>query len=62
MSFFHGQMGPKRLELLHELVPKGVIGFLVNPKNPVTDEDLGDVQEAGRKIGVTMRFARPHRG
>jgi len=54
VSFFHGQIGPKRLELLHELVPKGVIGFLVNPKNPVTDEDLGDVQEAGRKIGVTI--------
>jgi putative tryptophan/tyrosine transport system substrate-binding protein len=56
VSFFHGEIGAKRLALLHEVVRKDVIGFLVNPANPVTDEDLGNVQEAARSLGVTLRI------
>ena len=54
VSFFHGQIGPKRLELLRELVSGGVIGFLVNPKNPVTEEDLVPVEEAALNMGITL--------
>jgi putative tryptophan/tyrosine transport system substrate-binding protein len=56
VSFFHGEIGGKRLALLHEVVRKDVIGFLVNPENPVTDEDLENVQEAARRLGVTLRI------
>jgi putative tryptophan/tyrosine transport system substrate-binding protein len=58
VSFFHGEIGGKRLALLHEVVPKDVIGFLVNPENPVTGEDLDNVQAAARRLGVTLRILR----
>jgi putative ABC transport system substrate-binding protein len=47
----------KRLELLHELVPKAVrIAVLVNPANQaVTGPTLRDVQEAARVIGLQVR-------
>ncbi len=39
------EVGPKRLELLHEVIPKAkVIGLLVNPANPaLAKRDLSDV-------------------
>jgi putative tryptophan/tyrosine transport system substrate-binding protein len=55
VSFLHGQVVPKRLELLHQVVPDRAIGFLMNPKNPVTNEDLTDVRNAARKIKVDIR-------
>jgi putative tryptophan/tyrosine transport system substrate-binding protein len=58
VSFFHGEIGGKRLALLHEVVPKDVIGFLVNPENPVTGEDLDNVQAVARRLGVTLRILR----
>ncbi len=40
VSYFLSALGPKRLELLRELVPQAaVIAFLVNPSNPVTESD-----------------------
>jgi putative ABC transport system substrate-binding protein len=45
-------LGAKRLELLHELVPKATtIGMLVNPNYPNTDSQRKDVDEAARKFG-----------
>jgi putative tryptophan/tyrosine transport system substrate-binding protein len=42
----------KRLELLHEMVPKAaVIGVLVNPQNPDIETRLRDVQDAAQAIG-----------
>jgi putative tryptophan/tyrosine transport system substrate-binding protein len=54
VSFFHGEIGAKRFELLRELMPEGPIGFLVNPNNPVTNEDLTNIQQAARKMRVTI--------
>ena len=39
------ELVPKRLEVLHEMVPSAaVIGFLANKNNPNTPSDIKDVQ------------------
>ena len=49
----------KRLELLHELIPNAtVIAFLVNPKNPRAELQLQQMQEAARKLGLSVQVAR----
>jgi ABC-type uncharacterized transport system substrate-binding protein len=49
------EVGPKRLELLHELVPAAnVIGLLVNPNNPNAHTLSGDMQAAARKLGLQL--------
>lgn len=46
------ELDPKRLELLHQLVPTAsIIGVLANPKRPNVDTQLKDVQVAARGIG-----------
>jgi putative ABC transport system substrate-binding protein len=46
-------LGPKRLELLHEMVPKAaVIGMLVNPDFPDADIQSRDLQEAALNLGL----------
>jgi putative ABC transport system substrate-binding protein len=53
VSFVINELGPKRLELLHELLPKvAVIGILVNPKNPAALSDAADLETASRLLGV----------
>src|SRR5262249_13696327 len=52
VSFYTSALGPKRLELLHELVPKAEsIAFLVNPTNPVTEGDFREMEAAARSVG-----------
>ena len=50
------EVSPKRLELLHELVPKAnVIAFLINPNLAASPEgETADVQAAARKLGVEV--------
>jgi putative ABC transport system substrate-binding protein len=49
---FAGQLLPKRLELLRELVPAAdLIAVLVNPRNPNLETRSSDVQNAARDIG-----------
>jgi putative ABC transport system substrate-binding protein len=46
----------KRLDLLLELVPKAaVIGVLANPKNPITEPQLTELQAAARTLGRQIR-------
>jgi putative ABC transport system substrate-binding protein len=47
-------IGPKWLELLHELVPKAkAIGLLVNPSNvAVTEKLVRDVETGSRSLGL----------
>ena len=46
-------LGQKRLELLHEMVPKAaVIGMLVNPDFPDADMQSRDLREAALKSGL----------
>ena len=52
---FSAALEPKKLELLHELVPKaGVIGVLVNPTYPTAETISKDLQAATRTLGVQI--------
>ena len=52
---FTTSLGPKRLELLRELIPNvGVIAFLVNPSSQISEMQITQVQEAARSVGQKM--------
>jgi putative ABC transport system substrate-binding protein len=48
------QVGPKRLELLHELVPATGIAFLVNPTSASAESQTKDLQVAARTLGLEL--------
>jgi putative ABC transport system substrate-binding protein len=51
------EVGPKKLELLRELVPNvAVIGMLVNPDNPNVEIQSRDAQAAARKLGLELHI------
>src|SRR5262245_2622835 len=54
------ELGPKRLELLHELVPAATrIALLVNPSNPTTAANVTQVTEAAaRRLGLDIIVLR----
>ena len=59
ICYFFNALGPKRLELLHELVPSAnVIGYLVNPTNPSVEAESGglraDVSDNFSLIGAVF--------
>jgi putative ABC transport system substrate-binding protein len=46
---------PKRLELLHEVLPgRTAIAVLVNPKNPAAESQSRDLQAAARMLGLQV--------
>jgi putative ABC transport system substrate-binding protein len=52
VSFLLSDLAAKEVELLHELVPKAaVIGFLVDPNDPVTESDTKSAQAAADALG-----------
>ena len=55
VSWFAAELGPKRLGLLHELVPNAtIIAFLSNPNNPESARQPAELQEAARAIGLQL--------
>jgi putative ABC transport system substrate-binding protein len=55
VSFFSITVTPKRMGLLHELVPKAtVIGLLANPNNSSTEAEAEEAEAAGRELGCEL--------
>ena len=53
------QLGPKRLELLHELVSgANRIALLVNPNNPSSETQSRDLQATARTLGLQLHILR----
>ena len=52
------ELGPKRLELLRELIPAAnIIALLVNPSNPLVAESISrDLQSASRTLGLQLHI------
>jgi len=49
------EIGPKRLELVRELIPRaGVVGLLVNPTNPAARILSRDLDAAARTLGLDL--------
>ena len=58
-TIYSAVLGPKRIELLHELVPKAkVVGLLVNPANPPSELQSIDAREATRALGLRLEIVR----
>jgi putative tryptophan/tyrosine transport system substrate-binding protein len=60
VTVFAAELGPKRLALLHELLPTAKkIALLVNPKVPVVMEgDIQSARTAARRLGLEMIVVR----
>jgi putative ABC transport system substrate-binding protein len=53
----NAEVGQKRLELLHDVVPTATrFCLLVNPSNPTSEPQSRDLQAAARKLGVDLRI------
>ena len=53
------EFGPKRLELIRELVPTATtIGLLINPTSPVAEAQSRDLQAAARALGLQLHVLR----
>jgi putative ABC transport system substrate-binding protein len=53
------EVGPKRLELLRELVPTAAtIALLINPTNPAAETELRDLQTPIRTLGLQLHVLR----
>ena len=55
LTFHNSTLGPKRIGLLREVVPKAaVIAVLVNPTNPNALPDSKEMEDAARSVGVKV--------
>jgi putative ABC transport system substrate-binding protein len=50
------ELGPKRLGLVHDLLPDAkVIGILFNPANPNAETQLEELRTAARSLGLSLQ-------
>jgi putative tryptophan/tyrosine transport system substrate-binding protein len=56
-SILNVELGPKRLELLRELVPTlSVVALLINPTHPAAETASKDLQAAARTLGLKFHI------
>ena len=49
------ELAPKRLQLLHQLLPKAALfGVLADPAFPVAESTIADLQAAARMLGLQL--------
>jgi putative ABC transport system substrate-binding protein len=54
-----GELGPKRVELVRELLPKAaVVGLVLNPNIPNAELDAAEMQAAARGLGLQTHVMR----
>ena len=57
VTFYNSGLGPKRIELLRQIVPNAAtIGLLVNPNNPNAEPDGREIKEAGQNVGIRIEI------
>jgi ABC transporter substrate binding protein len=55
------ETAPKRLELVHELIPaEKIVGILLNPTNPVAQSVATAVQPAAGSLGLELKVFYAH--
>jgi putative tryptophan/tyrosine transport system substrate-binding protein len=55
------ETAPKRLELMHELLPgQGLVGLLINPTNPLSDPVAAEVGAAANFLGLKLQVVQAH--
>ena len=58
VSFISNALEAKRLGLLHDTVPRAsVVGVLLNPENPTSEQQTKDLNDAAHTVGLTLHFA-----
>jgi len=59
VNLFSVAVEPKKLELLHELVPKAqIIGVFVNPRNANAETIIGEVERAARALQLQINVVK----
>jgi putative ABC transport system substrate-binding protein len=57
VNIFTGELMPKRLELMHEMLPAMTrVAVFVNPANPRAEFQRSEVESAGRAMGLSTRI------
>lgn len=55
VALLNAELGPKRLELLHQLVPTTTVAALLNPTNPNTISLSKELEVAAGSMGLKLR-------
>jgi putative tryptophan/tyrosine transport system substrate-binding protein len=60
VSLLNVELAPKRLELLHQVIPAPVIGLLVNPDNRNAEIISREAEAAAHILGLQLHVLRAH--
>lgn len=56
ISFFTSTLGPRRIQIMRELLPGAArVGVIANPNNPTTESDVGNLGKAAEAVGLSIR-------